>query len=709
VSPVVGDMWPELATSITSSVSPAFDVFLDEVTIAMNTKPSIKGATKTFDLNRMQVDVDFVERCMSENGGDLKLAMRDLILDRQALGADARLRTEGLEIMQECPHYSQLCELASVGAQPILRPDFVANRGVGEPLRAQYFKLQPAIHHKLAEWVEKDRAILLPIELLRDKLDCFHASSIWVVLKESDNKGRMTVDFTASLLNAGTDMEAVTDENGELHLPVMREVAQLAETARQNGETVLSKYDVEAAFHRFMLFWMACLLCAIEIEGYYVIPLVGMFGWGPCPSHYNTISKTVEWAHRGGLSTETLDAMRVELDLPPIERRPEWCTPERLSRRSSTYVDDSALFSSAETFLMDAADLITIVCWLLGRNAIKEEKSEGPAECLDVIGWTVDMGKGTLAPSHKGICKLFYYLYVVTSSASRSIPTKMLDSMIGVLQHYSAVLPLVYASMGQLRNQLIRAKMSTPPKHRINLSAHSLQELAFWRGMMETALFNRALWECPLTFVQSRKVTDFQITMFSDASYTIGGGYVIPGVAYSHWKWSREECRVFEESEQHINVLELMVVVVAIWSNVKLFMNKSVRVYVDNTAALSWINALKSNTPMAKPWIRLLVLLCLVFNIHITATHIPGIDNVVADGLSRAVQDTIHRLCQSGLKLAPPMPLDCRRKLFAKQYGPEELSRQWGRIHEVLMAQGVAPSTSSVLNTISALSSNNAR
>jgi hypothetical protein len=709
VSPVAGDMWPELAPSITSSTSPGFDIFLDGVRVAMNTKPSIKGATKTFDLERMQVDVEFVERCMRENGGDLKSAMRDLILDRQSLGVDARLRNDGLEIMQECPHYSQLCELATVGAQPILRPDFVPNRGVGEPLRAQYFKLQPAIHHKLAEWVEKDRAILLPVELLRDKLDCFHSSSIWVVLKESDNKGRMTVDFTASLLNAGTDMEAVTEENGELHLPVMREVAQLAVTAREKGERVLSKYDVEAAFHRFMLYWLACLLCAIEIEGYYVIPLVGMFGWGPCPSHYNTISKTVEWAHRGGLSTETLDAMRVELDLPPIERRPEWCTPERLARRSSTYVDDSALFSSADSFLMDAADLITIVCWLLGRGAIKEEKSEGPAECLDVIGWTVDMCKGTLAPSHKGICKLFYYLYVATSSTTRSISTKMLDSMIGVLQHYSAVLPLVYASMGQLRYQLIKAKKSKPPKTRVNLSAHSLQELIFWRGMMETALFNRALWECPMTFLQPRRITDFQITMFSDASYTIGGGYVIPEVAYSHWRWSQEERRVFEESEQHINVLELMVVVVAIWANVEVFRNKSVRIFVDNTAALSWLNALKSNTPMAQPWIRLFVLLCLVFNIHARACHIPGIDNVVADGLSRDVQGVMRRLSQSGLRLAPPMPLDCRMKLFRKQSGPEGLSRQWGRIQEVLMAQDVAPSASSVLSTISTLSSGKTR
>jgi hypothetical protein len=252
---------------------------------------------------------------------------------------------------------------------------------------------------------------------------------------------------------------------------------------------------------------------------------------------------------------------------------------------------------------------------------------------------------------------------------------------------------------------LIKAKKSNPPKTRINLDAQSIQELTFWRGMMETALFNRTLWECPMSFLQQRSITDFQLTMFSDASYTIGGGYVIPGIAFSHWKWSEEERRVFEESGQHINVLELMVVVVAIWSNVGLFMNKSVKVFVDNTSAVSWINALKSNTPMAKPWIRLFVLLCLIFNIHVRATHLPGVDNDVADGLSRDVQEVMDLLSRNGLRLVPPMPLACRRKLFRRQSGTEGLSEQWARIREVVIAQDVAPSETSVLNTISILTS----
>jgi hypothetical protein len=222
---------------------------------------------------------------------------------------------------------------------------------------------------------------------------------------------------------------------------------------------------------------------------------------------------------------------------------------------------------------------------------------------------------------------------------------------------------------------------------------------------MEACLYDRTLYECPMSFLQKRDSEDISITMFSDASYTIGGGYVINGVGYSYWKWTEEEKGVFEEIDQHINVLELMVVVVAVWSNVALFRNRSVRVFIDNTSAISWIKAMRSNSPLARPWIRLLVLLCITFNIHLSPTHIPGVLNFIADGLSRDIQAIIGSLSQSGLLCIEPMTLDCRMKLFERKCGSAELSVQWGIILEVLTGQGVMPSRNSVTRIIAILAS----
>jgi hypothetical protein len=646
-----------------------------------------------------------VEQQLSNSNGDLDIAMRLLIEKYQQLGEEVRLREDGLEVFTECSHYRHLCELAEHGAVPVLKEDFVPNAGYGEPLRPQYHQLRPAVHHQVAKWVAAHRGFLLPKKLLVG-YKRLHVSAPHIVEKKGDVKGRFCIDVKASLLNEATMLEEVYDVLGELHLPVLREIAGLAEKARQKGETMLGKFDVEAAFHRFKLFWLSALLLGIELDEYIFIPVVGMFGWSPCPAHYNTISKTVEWAHRGGLSCETIDEMREEMGMPKIYREREWCMPERLARRSTTYVDDSSTFSlPGGCFEMDKQDLITIVSYLLGRTAIKEEKSEGPVHTLDITGWKVDMLAGTFAPSQKGVCKLLYYLFRVTSSTERSIPLDVLESMLGVLQHYSAVLPLVYGTLGHLRGQLIAAKEAAFTPRRINLNAQSHQELTFWRGMMEACLCDRTLYECPMSFLQERNSDDISITMFSDASYTIGGGYIINGVGYSYWKWTEEEEGVFEVVNQHINVLELMVVVVAVWSNIALFRNRSVRVFIDNTSAISWIQAMRANSPLAKPWIRLLVLMCITFNIHLSPTHIPGVLNVIADGLSRDMQEIIQSLSRSGLRCIAPMPLDCRMKLFGMSSGSGELSVQWGRLLEVLTRQDVTPSRSSVTSIIAILAS----
>jgi hypothetical protein len=298
---------------------------------------------------------------------------------------------------------------------------------------------------------------------------------------------------------------------------------------------------------------------------------------------------------------------------------------------------------------------------------------------------------------------MFYYIFRL--GVERSISLKALESMIGTLQHYALVLPLVFGALGSLRGQLVAAQKSTIPHGSLNFNASSRRELDLWRGMLEACLDNRALWKCPLSLVQTRPVADFAVSVLTDASFTIGGGYVIPGAAFSHWRWEKSERLLFERTKHHINILELMVVVVAIWANVGRFKNKSVIVYVDNTSAIAWINAMRSNSPLAQPWLRLLFLVCITFNINVIALHIPGVLNIIADDLSRDVQVAIRSLVQQGLSLIPPMPLQYRLELFQSSSGNGGLVELWRVILAILMAQAVEPSQSFAMKIISTLSS----
>jgi hypothetical protein len=107
------------------------------------------------------------------------------------------------------------------------------------------------------------------------------------------------------------------------------------------------------------------------------------------------------------------------------------------------------------------------------------------------------------------------------------------------------------------------------------------------------------------------------------ASKLFGGGYVLhQGISYRHWLWSVDEQNCFVDSEEHINVLELAVLVLAVLANVDHLKDCCVHAQIDNTSALCWINAMRSKTPTAQPWIKLLLLTCVSYYIHIFHTFV---------------------------------------------------------------------------------------
>jgi hypothetical protein len=121
-----------------------------------------------------------------------------------------------------------------------------------------------------------------------------------VVLKVGDTKGRVCMDPRASGLNEGTDLDAIYSEIGSLSLPSVRDVASAATAALLRGDSLISKYDISAAFTQYKLSWEAAVLQVIDLDDLLFIPLVGMFGWTASPGYYDLISKLVDWAHRGG-------------------------------------------------------------------------------------------------------------------------------------------------------------------------------------------------------------------------------------------------------------------------------------------------------------------------------------------------------------------------------------------------------------------------
>ena len=76
----------------------------------------------------------------------------------------------------------------------------------------------------------------------------------------------------------------------------------------------------------------------------------------------------------------------------------------------------------------------------------------------------------------------------------------------------------------------------------------------------------------------------------------------------------------------------------------------TVRVRVDNTAAISWLNKLRAKHINGQLWVAVLVSTLLDYNITLVCDHIAGVSNIIADGLSRYMQSIRAQLEAAGFK-----------------------------------------------------------
>jgi len=132
-------------------------------------------------------------------------------------------------------------------------------------------------------------------------------------------------------------------------------------------------------------------------------------------------------------------------------------------------------------------------------------------------------------------------------------------------------------------------------------------------------------------------------------------------------KWSTDERELFGvvfELDTDINILEFITAVLAIVVEKEYLRGCTIRIRVDNTAAVSWLNKLKSKHINGQLWVAVLVSTLLEYHITLICDHIAGIANIIADGLSRFDQECLFRLEQSGYTLMTMPDVDYRMAIW---------------------------------------------
>ena len=122
--------------------------------------------------------------------------------------------------------------------------------------------------------------------------------------------------------------------------------------------------------------------------------------------------------------------------------------------------------------------------------------------------------------------------------------------------------------------------------------------------------------------------TDEALRLLTDLSGSIGYGAVF-GNHWLHGIWPSE----WEGFD--ITFLELYPIVLAAHLRGTRFSNQTVEFHTDNMALVSILNKSSSKKPHIMTLVRALVLAMLKYNFTFYAIHVPGVENILADALSR--------------------------------------------------------------------------
>ena len=181
------------------------------------------------------------------------------------------------------------------------------------------------------------------------------------------------------------------------------------------------------------------------------------------------------------------------------------------------------------------------------------------------------------------------------------------------------------------------------PWHKIRISEGAKSDLRMWLIFLED--FNGSA-----KFMDHMWLKNSDILFFTDASAKVGFGGYYDG-RWFNGKWPSQKI-----SGRSIAWLEFFPIVVSIvlWGGQ--LKGKKIILNCDNEAVVNIINKQSSKCPEIMKLLRFFVLQCLKNFLSVCAKHVPGVNNEIADALSRFQMDRFWRAAPGARKEAFLVP-----------------------------------------------------
>ena len=292
-----------------------------------------------------------------------------------------------------------------------------------------------------------------------------------------------------------------------------------------------------------------------------------------------------------------------------------------LGHETFQYIDDSFVVADTKEQCSRSGKVLCEMLESLGFIIHEDKSILEPTRKLEFLGFMLDSTQMKVFLTKDKELKL---VKVINETLQKSMPTiREVAGLIGLMIAYSKAFDFAQAHIKWLEKDKNEALVSSKGNfaETMSISALGMLDISWW--MDNISLSGKHIcYSSP----------DFEL--FVDASELGWGAHANNVETGGRW--------TFQESQDHINVLELRAIYFALKSFCKQS-NLHVKVFTDNTTALAYVKHMGGvRSVECNKVTQLIWEFCEFHCIWITIAHIPGVQNVKADYKSRHFSDNVE-------------------------------------------------------------------
>ena len=549
------------------------------------------------------------------------------------------------------------------------------------------------IMDKIVSDVTLGRALVFDTRFIHEILG-LRVSPLGVV---EEPKFRIIHDLTFAAagrtsVNADTDFGRAPEcLLGHVLFDILSRILFLRQLHGESVQIMLCRVDVREAFRQVVIDPSRASVFGYVMGDVVVVDLRAQFGWRSSPGFWSLFSSALEHSHThttfqtasvSPVGAESVKHVKLVPPSVPATPLPRDCATLVMDGGFAGsaffvryYVDDGVLvearfFRDGRRCLRAVQSIASDHFRLLGTRGPKDppllssEKITDLATRLEVLGWILDTQQLTVTmPAHKQQ-KLARVLSEWPATRTCAT-TRQVSQLTGFLIHVCFALRpgkffvgRLLAAVGMPQSAVFPSRVSDPNR-RVVLGPLFHDDLEFWRWFVAHGLASRGGSLCsPMYNIVHRPP---KMAVFSDASKTAFGGYCEQTGLYFRRSLTADEQSRFVGSSKmvsgvndiSINVLELlgMVVGAQVLITQQQFvpqeMGDCIQLRGDNEPSVAWIQRCRGGKePRSGALMRLLGVVEVSSGWTFQSSHVPGVLNSLADGISRWHPDDVHtNLC----------------------------------------------------------------